>query len=145
MKIEDLRPAPGSTKKTRRVGRGIGSGRGKTSGKGHKGQKSRSGGGVRPGFEGGQMPLQRRLPKRGFNNPNRVDFVILNCSDLERCGRDSITPETLLEKGVLTSIRDGLKILGFGELKRAVNVKAHAFSATAAEKIKSAGGTAEVI
>jgi large subunit ribosomal protein L15 len=145
VKIEDLRPAPGSTKKTRRVGRGTGSGRGKTSGKGHKGQKCRSGGGVRPGFEGGQMPLQRRLPKRGFKNPNRVDFAVLNVRDLERCGLDTVSPEILLEKGVLKSLGDGLKILGLGELKRSVNVKAHAFSATAAEKIKSAGGTAEVI
>ncbi len=145
MRIEDLRPAPGSVKKNKRVGRGSGSGHGKTSCRGHKGQNSRSGGGVRPGFEGGQMPLQRRLPKRGFTNRNHVEYTTLNIRDLERIGLDTVTPETLLERGAIKSLRDGLKILGMGELTRAVNVKANAFSAVAAEKIKAAGGTAEVI
>ncbi len=145
MKIEDLRPAPGSVKKNKRVGRGIGSGHGKTSCRGHKGQKSRSGGGVRPGFEGGQMALQRRVPKRGFTNRNHKEFTVLNLRDLERLGLDSVTPETLLERGAVKNLRDGIKILGTGELTKAVNVKANAFSAAAIEKIKAAGGTAEVI
>ncbi|MCK4911053.1 MAG: 50S ribosomal protein L15 [Thermodesulfovibrionales bacterium] len=145
MRIEDLRPAPGSTKKNKRVGRGSGSGHGKTSCRGHKGQNSRSGGGVRPGFEGGQMPLQRRLPKRGFTNRNHLEYTTLNIRDLERIGLDTVTPEALLERGAIKNLRDGLKILGVGELTRAVNVKANAFSAVAAEKIKAAGGTSEVI
>lgn len=145
MKIQDLKPAEGSRKRTRRVGRGSGSGRGKTSGKGHKGQNSRSGGGVRPGFEGGQMPLQRRLPKRGFHNPFNREYAILNIKDIERLGLDTVTPEALLEGGFIKSVKDGLKVLGTGELGRAVNVKAHAFSASALKKIQGAGGTAEVI
>ena len=145
MRIHELKPAAGSRHKRKRVGRGPGSGHGKTSCRGHKGQNSRSGGGVRPGFEGGQMPLQRRLPKRGFTNRNHVEYTTLNIRDLERIGLDTVTPETLLERGAIKSLRDGLKILGMGELTRAVNVKANAFSAVAAEKIKAAGGTAEVI
>lgn len=145
MKIQDLRPAEGNRKGTRRVGRGSGSGRGKTSGRGHKGQNSRSGGGVRPGFEGGQMPLQRRLPKRGFHNPFHKEYAILNIKDIERLGLDIVTPEALLEGGFIKSVKDGLKVLGTGELGRAVNVKAHAFSASALKKIQGAGGTAEVI
>ncbi len=145
MRIEDLRPAPGSTKKNKRVGRGSGSGHGKTSCRGHKGQNSRSGGGVRQGFEGGQMPVQRRLPKRGFTNRNHLEYTTLNIRDLERIGLDTVTPEALLERGAIKNLRDGLKILGVGELTRAVNVKANAFSAVAAEKIKAAGGTSEVI
>jgi large subunit ribosomal protein L15 len=145
MKIQDLRPAEGSIKKRKRVGRGTGSGHGKTSCRGHKGQNSRSGGGVRPGFEGGQMPLQRRLPKRGFVNPFSKKYATLNIRDIERLGLDTVTPEVLLEKGVIKSLGDGLKVLGMGELGRAVTVRANAFSASAAEKIKSAGGTAEVI
>ncbi len=145
MRIEDLRPAPGSVKKNKRVGRGSGSGHGKTSCRGHKGQNSRSGGGVRPGFEGGQMPLQRRLPKRGFTNRNHVEYTTLNIRDLERIGLDTVTPETLLERGAIKSLGDGLKILGMGEITRALKVKANAFSAVAAEKIKAAGGTVEVI
>lgn len=145
MKIQDLKPAEGSRKRTRRVGRGSGSGRGKTSGRGHKGQNSRSGGGVRPGFEGGQMPLQRRLPKRGFHNPFNREYAILNIKDIERLGLDTVTPEALLEGGFIKSVKDGLKVLGTGELGRAVNVKAHAFSASALKKIQGAGGTAEVI
>lgn len=145
MKIEDLRPAEGSRKKGKRIGRGPGSGLGKTAGKGHKGQKSRSGGGVRPGFEGGQMPLQRRLPKRGFKNPFHKEYAILNIKDLERLGLDTVTPEVLLDEGLIKSFKDGLKVLGTGELGRAVNVKAHAFSAEARKKIEAAGGTAEEI
>jgi large subunit ribosomal protein L15 len=135
----------GSSRNKKRVGRGTGSGHGKTSCRGHKGQNCRSGGGVRPGFEGGQMPLQRRLPKRGFTSPNRVEFAILNLSDLESLGLDEVTPEKLLEEGVIKNMRDGLKILGMGELTRAVKVKADAFSASAMKKIQAAGGTAEVL
>lgn len=145
MRIEDLRPGEGSTKKRKRVGRGTGSGHGKTSTRGHKGQNSRSGGGVRPGFEGGQMPLQRRIPKRGFTNRNSKEYTILNVSDLERLGLDEVSPEILVENGDIKSLRSGLKILGMGDLKRKVSVKANAFSASAMEKIKQAGGTAEVI
>ncbi len=145
MKIEDLKPAPGSVKNNKRVGRGSGSGHGKTSCRGHKGQNSRSGGGVRPGFEGGQMPLQRRVPKRGFTNRNHKEFTVLNMKDLERIGLDVVTPETLVECGAVKNLRDGIKILGTGELTKALTVKANAFSATAMDKIKAAGGTVEVI
>lgn len=146
MKIEDLRAAAGSRKSSRRIGRGPGSGRGKTAGKGHKGQNARAGGGVRPGFEGGQMPLQRRLPKRGFNNKKfATTYEVLNLRDIERCGLDEVSPETLLENGIIKGVSDGLKILGLGELKRKVNVKANAFSSSAKKKIEGAGGTAEVI
>lgn len=145
MKIQDLRGAKGSTKKPKRVGRGPGSGHGKTSCRGHKGQNSRSGGGVRPGFEGGQMPLQRRVPKRGFKNPFHKNHVIINLDDIERIGLDVVSAETLLEGGFIKSLKDGLKVLGRGELTRAVKVKAKAFSATAREKIAGAGGTAEEI
>jgi large subunit ribosomal protein L15 len=135
----------GSSRNKKRVGRGPGSGHGKTSCRGHKGQNSRSGGGVKPGFEGGQMPLQRRLPKRGFTSPNRVEYAILNLRDLESLGLDEVTPEKLLEAGAIKNARDGLKILGMGELTRAVKVKADAFSASAMKKIQAAGGTAEVL
>ena len=145
MKVQDIRPAIGSNRDRKRVGRGMGSGHGKTSCRGHKGQNSRSGGGVRPGFEGGQMPLQRRLPKRGFSNPGSVEFAILNVSDIESSGLDEITPEKLMEEGMIKNARDGIKILGMGEIKRAVKVKADAFSASAMKKIQAAGGTAEVI
>jgi large subunit ribosomal protein L15 len=145
VRIHELRPARGSNKKGKRVGRGQGSGHGKTSTRGHKGQNSRSGGGVRLGFEGGQMPLHRRLPKRGFKCPSSKRYSILNIRDLERLGLDSVTPEALLENGYIASLRDGLKILGTGELSRAVSVRAHAFSASAARKIKDAGGSAEVV
>ena len=145
VKVQDIRPAIGSNPGKKRVGRGTGSGHGKTACKGHKGQKARTGGGVKPGFEGGQMPLQRRLPKRGFKSPNRVEFTILNLSDLEHSGLDEITPERLLEEGLVKNPRDGIKILGDGELKRAVKVQADAFSASAMKKIQAAGGTAEVI
>ena len=145
MKVQEIKPAIGSNRNKKRVGRGPGSGHGKTSCRGHKGQNSRSGGGVKPGFEGGQMPLQRRLPKRGFTSLNRVEFTILNLSDLESMGLDEVTPEILLEEGAIKTMRDGVKILGMGELTRAVKVKADAFSASAMKKIQAAGGTVEVL
>jgi large subunit ribosomal protein L15 len=145
MKIEDLKPAPGSTKKTKRVGRGIGSGHGKTSCKGHKGQKARSGGTKGPAFEGGQMPLQRRLPKRGFKNRFTIEYAIVNLKDISKMeGTDIITAETLIEQGIIKDLKNGLKILGEGEIKRPLTIKAHAFSASAIAKIAAAGGKAEV-
>ena len=145
MNITDIKPAKGSNKAPKRVGRGFGSGHGKTSCKGHKGQKARSGGSIPPGFEGGQMPMQRRLPKRGFTSNFGTEFAIINLSDIERSGLTVVDPETLIQKGILKSLLDGLKVLGTGTLSRAVTVKAAAFSASAAEKIKNAGGSAEVI
>ena len=145
MRIEDLKPAPGSTKKTKRVGRGIGSGHGKTSCKGHKGQKARSGGTKGPAFEGGQMPLQRRLPKRGFKNRFTIEYAIVNLKDISKMeGTDVITAETLIEQGIIKDLKNGLKILGEGEIKRPLTIKAHAFSASAIAKIAAAGGKAEV-
>jgi large subunit ribosomal protein L15 len=146
MKIEDLRPALGSREKSKRVGRGIGSGHGKTSCKGHKGQKSRSGGTKGPGFEGGQMPLQRRLPKRGFKNRFKVDYVIVNLKDISRLDDlDVITPEVLVERGIIRDLKNGIKVLGEGEIQRPLKVKANAFSASAKAKIDASGGKAEVI
>ncbi len=145
MNLADLAPAPGSRKKRKRVGRGPGSGHGKTSCRGHKGQNSRSGGGVKPGFEGGQMPLQRRLPKRGFTNIFQKTISIVNVGSLEKLTESEITPEVLIKEGLVRKIQDGIKILGNGELTKAVTVKAHAFSASAKEKIEKAKGTAEVI
>lgn len=145
MKLSDLTPAPGSRKKKKRVGRGPGSGHGKTACRGHKGQKARSGGGVKPGFEGGQMPLQRRLPKRGFTNIFRKSFAIVNLSTLNNLEEAEITPEVLLREGVVRKVRDGIKILGSGDISRPVTVRAHAFSASAREKIEKARGKAEVI
>lgn len=145
MKISDIRPAEGSRKSNRRVGRGIGSGLGKTSGKGHKGQKARSGGPKGAGFEGGQMPLQRRLPKRGFNNRSSIEYAVVNLERLNQVKEDTITPELLVEKGIIKDIKDGLKILGSGAIQRPVTIKATAFSVSAAEKISAAGGKAEVI
>ena len=146
MKIEDLKPAAGKSRKVKRVGRGIGSGHGKTSCKGHKGQKARSGGTKGPGFEGGQMPLQRRLPKRGFKNHFSVNYTVINLKDLVKLGGvDTITPEILLEKGIVKNLKDGLKILGEGEIGRPVTVKADAFSASALSKITASGGKAEII
>lgn len=146
MKLEELKPDAGSKKKRKRVGRGIGSGHGKTSCKGHKGQKSRSGGPKGPGFEGGQMPLQRRLPKRGFKNRFAVEFAIINLKDINALeGMDVITAEALLEKGVIKDLKSGLKILGEGELQRPVTIRADAFSASALAKIAAAGGKAEVV
>lgn len=146
MKIEDLRPALGKRKKAKRVGRGIGSGHGKTSCKGHKGQKSRSGGTKGPGFEGGQMPLQRRLPKRGFKNRFKVDYAIVNLKDLSRLeGLDIITPEVLVERGIVRDVKNGIKVLGEGEIHRPLMIKANAFSASAKAKIDASGGKAEKI
>jgi large subunit ribosomal protein L15 len=146
MKLHELQPAPGSKKERNRVGRGIGSGNGKTSGRGHKGQNSRSGGGVRPGFEGGQNPLYRRLPKRGFNNPFRKEFAIVNIEDLNgfEAGTE-VTPELLMEQGIVKNPQSGIKILGNGEITIKLTVKANKFSQSAVEKILAAGGKTEVI
>ena len=148
MKLHELAPAPGSTKEHFRVGRGHGSGNGKTAGKGHKGQNARSGGGVRPGFEGGQMPLYRRLPKRGFNNYNfATNYAIVNLSDLEKKFEDGavIDTEALIAAGLVKNQYDGVKVLGDGELTKKFTVKAAAFSKSATEKIEAAGGKAEVM
>ena len=146
MKLHELKPAPGSNKAPKRVGRGIGSGHGKTAGRGHKGQNARSGGGVGLGFEGGQMPLYRRLPKRGFNNPNRKEYAIVNLETLNRFEEGTVvTPELLKERGVVKNLKDGLKILGRGELNVKLTVKAHKFSQSALSKIEAAGGQTEVI
>jgi large subunit ribosomal protein L15 len=146
MRIEDLKPAEGSSKRKKRVGRGIGSGHGKTSCKGHKGQKSRSGGTIGPGFEGGQMPLQRRLPKRGFNNYFTKEYAIINLKDISKIeDLDTITPEILIDKGILKDLKHGLKVLGEGEIQRPLTIKADAFSASALSKIAAAGGKAEVV
>jgi len=146
MKLHELKPAEGSRKERKRVGRGTSSGWGKTAGRGHKGQKARSGGGVRPGFEGGQNPLYRRLPKRGFTNPNRVEYAEVNLDRLNRFDANTeVTPELLLETGVISSLKDGVKILGNGEVTVALTVKANKFSQSAVEKIEAAGGKTEVI
>lgn len=146
MRLDELKPAEGSRFERKRVGRGIGSGTGKTSGKGHKGQNARSGGGVRPGFEGGQMPLYRRLPKRGFTNIFAKEYVAVNVSELERFENGTeVTAELLKESGVISKVKDGVKILGRGELTKKLTVKVAKFSASAQEKIEKAGGKAEVI
>jgi large subunit ribosomal protein L15 len=146
MKIEDIRPAEGSRKRSKRVGRGVGSGHGKTSCKGHKGQKARSGGTTGLGFEGGQMPLQRRLPKRGFKNRFGVEYAVINLDRINALkDMDVVTPELLLEKKIIKDMKDGLKVLGDGKLERPVTVKATAFSAAAEKKITAAGGKAEVL
>lgn len=147
MKLHTLSPGPGSRREARRVGRGIGSGRGKTSGRGHKGQGARSGGGKGPGFEGGQTPLQIRLPKRGFNNKRfGRTYATVNIATLEQFDADTVvTPELLVEKRVIRNAKDGIKVLGDGELTRALTVRAHAFSKSAAAKIEAAGGNIEVI
>lgn len=146
MKLHELSPAAGSTKKKFRKGRGPGSGNGKTAGKGHKGQNARSGGGVRPGFEGGQLPIYRRLPKRGFNNRFAKEYAIINVGRLDAFDNDSVVSiETLLENGMLNKELDGLKILGNGELTKKLTVKAAIFSASAKEKIEAAGGKCEVV
>jgi large subunit ribosomal protein L15 len=146
MKLSDLRPAAGSNKKRKRVGRGDGSGHGKTSCRGHKGQGARSGGGTRPGFEGGQMPLQRRLPKRGFHNPFRVEMAVVNLGQLEDFPSGSeVTPESLAERGLVSGKQPRLKILGDGSLSKSLTVKAHGFSAKAKEKIEACGGKVELI
>ncbi len=148
MRIHELAPAPNSTKSSKRLGRGIGSGKGKTSGKGHKGQWARSGGGVRPGFEGGQMPLYRRIPKRGFNNRFRKEYVVANISCLEAFEANTeITLELLLEKGIVSDVKGnaGLKVLGDGALTKPMTVKAAKFSETAKSKIEAVGGVCEII
>ncbi len=147
MDLSNLKPAEGSKHSDNfRRGRGHGSGNGKTAGKGHKGQKARSGGGTRPGFEGGQMPLYRRIPKRGFTNINTKNIVGINVSALERFDDGAeVTVETLVESGVVSNPRDGVKILGNGELTKKLTVKVNAFSASAKEKIEAAGGSCEVI
>ncbi|HSJ37562.1 MAG TPA: 50S ribosomal protein L15 [Planococcus sp. (in: firmicutes)] len=146
MKLHELKPAEGSRSSRKRVGRGIGSGTGKTAGKGHKGQNARSGGGVRPGFEGGQNPLFRRLPKRGFTNINRKDYAVVNLDVLNRFDEGTeITPALLIESGVVSNERSGIKILGNGSLEKKLNVKAHKFSGSAKEAIEAAGGQAEVL
>ena len=147
MKLDELKPAVGSKTTRRRVGRGIGSGLGKTSGKGHKGQNARSGGGVRPGFEGGQLPLYRRLPKRGFSNALfKTRYATINLSDLNKFEDGAvITPELLKEMGLVKKQLDGIKVLGNGTLEKKVIVKAHKFSEVAQKQIEKLGGKAEVI
>ncbi|UII56093.1 50S ribosomal protein L15 [Cytobacillus spongiae] len=146
MKLHELKPAEGSRKERKRLGRGIGSGQGKTAGKGHKGQNARSGGGVRPGFEGGQTPLFQRLPKRGFTNINRKEFAIVNLDALNRFEDGTeVTPELLIETGVVSKERAGIKILAKGKVEKKLTVKAHKFSSAAKEAIEAAGGTTEVI
>src|SRR5574337_271104 len=146
MRLEDLKPSKGATKKAKRVGRGPGSGSGKTAGKGHKGQKARSGGVKGAGFEGGQMPLQRRIPKRGFTNIFRKEYAVVNLKDLTAvAGADPITPEMLVQRGLIDDLKAGLKVLGMGDLKTKLTVRAHKFSKSALEKIQAAGGKAEVI
>ncbi|AFQ42327.1 50S ribosomal protein L15 [Desulfosporosinus meridiei] len=145
MKLHELKPAEGSTHAPKRLGRGIGSGHGKTSGKGHKGQNSRAGGGVRPGFEGGQNPLFRRMPKRGFNNISRKEIIALNVRDLERFEDGSeVTIESLFEIGLIKAVKDGVKILATGDLTKALTVKIDKVSPAAAKKIVAAGGKVEV-
>jgi large subunit ribosomal protein L15 len=145
MKLHELKPAEGSTHAPKRLGRGVGSGHGKTSGKGHKGQNARAGGGVRPGFEGGQNPLFRRMPKRGFNNISSKNIVALNVRDLERFDNDTVvTIESLLECGLIKAVKDGVKILATGELTKALIIRMDKVSPAAAKKIIAAGGKVEV-
>ena len=145
MRIDTLSPAEGATKAVKRLGRGIGSGTGKTSGKGHKGQNARSGGGVRPGFEGGQLPLYRKLPKRGFNNKFAKEYATVNVSALNVFENGAtVSLETLVACGIVRKEFDGLKVLGNGELTKQLNVEAKIFTASAKEKIEAAGGKAEV-
>ncbi|BAQ09161.1 50S ribosomal protein L15 [Sporosarcina sp. FSL W7-1349] len=146
MKLHEMKPAEGARKQRKRVGRGTGSGHGKTSGRGHDGQNSRSGGGVRLGFEGGQIPLFQRLPKRGFTNINRKEYAIVNLDTLNRFDEGAeVTPELLIESGIVSNAKSGIKILGNGTLEKKITVKAHKFSASAKEAIEKAGGQTEVI
>jgi large subunit ribosomal protein L15 len=145
MKLHELRPAPGSRKRPKRIGRGIGSGHGKTATKGHKGLLARSGGGKRPGFEGGQMPLKRRVPKRGFTNIFREDWDIVNLRDLERLGIEEVTPAILMQKGLVRAGARRIKVLGEGNITRPISIQAHRFSDSAAAKIQAAGGRPEVL
>ncbi len=144
--IGTLRPPKGAVKRSKRIGFGMGSGHGKTATRGSKGQRSRAGSRTRPGFEGGQMPLHRRLPKRGFTNIFKKHYAVVNLSNLEGFSADQkVTPESLVERGLIKKLGDGLKVLGNGELKVGLTISAHLFSRPALEKIKAAGGTAEVI
>jgi len=146
MKLHNLKPSPGSKKKRKRVGRGSGSGQGTTAGRGMNGQNSRSGGGTKPGFEGGQMPLYRRIPKRGFTNIFQKEYAIVNLETLNQFDdNEEVTVELLLENKIIKKELDGVKILGNGELNKKLTVKAHKFSKTAKEKIEAVGGKAEVI
>ena len=146
MKLHELSPAVGSTKAPYRKGRGAGSGNGKTGGHGHKGQNARSGGGVRPGFEGGQLPLYRKLPKRGFKNQFATNYAIINLADLDVFEAGAVVDlELLITEGFLKKAYDGLKVLGNGEITKAITVKAAKFSASAKEKIEAAGGKTEVV
>jgi large subunit ribosomal protein L15 len=146
MRVQDLSPPEGSTKKRKRVGRGPGSGHGKTSCRGHKGQKARSGGSIAPGFEGGQMPLTRRLPKRGFTNIFKKSYAVVNLKDLNRLGqRDAIAIEALREAGLVKKIQDGVKVLGEGEIAYPLILKANRVSKTAKSKIEAAGGKVEIL
>ena len=143
--LHDLTPVPGSHRDRKRKGRGPGSGNGKTAGRGHKGQNSRSGGGVRPGFEGGQMPLQRRIPKRGFHNKFRVEYQVVNVRDLNRVEVSELNPEVMRELGLISNSRLPVKILGSGEVEKAFQVTAHRFSGTARSKIEAAGGSVTLV
>ena len=147
MKIHELSPAPGSNRPVKRIGRGPASGQGKTAGKGHKGQKARTGRGMNPGFEGGQMPLQRRLPKRGFNNIFAKEIAIVNVAALDAAFDNGavVDPAALIEKGLVKKALDGVKVLGHGEISKALTVQANAFSESAKQKIEAAGGKTEVI
>ena len=146
MKLHELSPAPGSVREVKRIGRGHGSGQGKTAGKGHKGQKARAGRGIRPGFEGGQMPLQRRVPKRGFNNIFATVYATINVSALNKFENGAVVDlEAMKSAGLVKKSYDGVKVLGNGALEKNVTVKAAAFSESAKQKIEAAGGKAEVI
>lgn len=145
MNLSSLRPPKGQKQKKQRIGQGMGTGRGKYSGRGAKGARSISGYSKMRGFEGGQMPMHRRLPKRGFNNINRKEYTIVNVGVLEKLEGDTFTPETLLAAGVIKKLQDGLKILGNGELTRKISIKAHIFSKSALEKIQKVGGAGDVI
>ena len=146
MKLHELSPVAGSTKERKRIGRGAGSGQGKTAGKGHKGQKARSGGNVRPGFEGGQMPLARRVPKRGFNNIFAKNIVTISVRDLNKFEDGAVVDtKALLDAGIISKAQDGVKVLSNGEITKKLTVQLAAFSASAKEKIENAGGKAEVI
>ena len=144
--LNELKPVPGARHAKKRIGRGTGSGHGKTAGKGNKGQNARSGGGVRPGFEGGQIPLFQRLPKRGFKNINHKEYAIVNLCDLNVFDNGTVvTPDLLIDAKIIKDIKSGVKILGCGTLEKKLTIKAHKFSASASEEIAKAGGTAEVI
>lgn len=146
MKLNELSPAEGSRKNRKRVGRGVGSGQGKTAGKGNKGHNSRSGGGVRPGYEGGQMPIHRRLPKRGFTNIFKKTFAIVNLRDLVELESGTVVDTALLvREGIVNDLRDGVKLLGHGEIDRPLTIKVNKISASARKKIEDAGGTVEVV